>query len=116
MPEKSHKRKQRSDQSTSYMNVVIVRWSKDKNLQLSERDFEESSNKIENKVSKRLRDTELSQREIFRLIENLSSKADNLSSVTSEQGYLTTTAENNENPEELKEVDLARYGNSNTST
>ena len=82
---------------------------------LSEKDFEDISNKIENKISKHLRDTELNQREILRLIESLSSKVDNLSSVNSEQGYLTTRTENSGNPtEELEEVDLTRNVSSNS--
>ena len=41
-------------------------------------------------MSKRLRDTEHSQREFFRLIENLSSKVDNLSNASSEQASSNT--------------------------
>ena len=66
------------------------------------------------RISKRLRDTELNQREILKLIESLSSKVDNLSSVNSEQGYLTTRTENSGNPtEELEEVDLISNVRSN---
>ena len=43
---------------------------------LSERHFEEITDTIEIKVSKRLKDGELGQREILRLNENLSSKVD----------------------------------------
>ena len=50
----------------------------DENICISEQDFEEISSKVENKVSKRLRDTEHCQREILKLIENLSAKVDNL--------------------------------------
>ena len=109
MPKRSHKRKLRSDQTTSHFNDEVASSTNDVKLQLSERDFEDISNKIENKISKRLRDTEFSQREILRLIENLSSKVDNLSSVTSEHGYLTTRTQNNVNStEDLEEVDLSR--------
>ena len=79
------------------MDVEVARSSNDENFQLSKRDFEDISNKIENKISKRIRDTEFSQREILSLIENLSSKVDNLSSAASEQGCLTARTENNEN-------------------
>ena len=114
MPERSQKRKLRSDQSTSQLEVETASSINDENTVLSERDFEDISNKIENKSSKRLRDTELNQREILRLIESLSSKVDNLSSVNSEQGYLTTRTENSGNPtEELEEVDLTRNVSSN---
>ena len=115
MPEKSQKRKLRSDQSTSQFDIETASSINDENAVLSERDFEDISNKIENKISKRLRDTELNQREILKLIESLSSKVDNLSSVNSEQGYLTTRTENSGNPtEELEEVSLSRNEGSNT--
>ena len=114
MPERLHKRELRSDQSTSQLDVEMASSSNDENVQLSDRDFEDISNKIENKISKRLRDTELSQREILRLLENLLSKRDNLSILTLEQGYLTARTENSGNPtEELEEVGLIRNGNSN---
>ena len=115
MPEKSQKRKLRSDQSTSQFDIETASSINDENAVLSERDFEDISNKIENKISKRLRDTELNQREILKLIESLSSKVDNLSSVNSEQGYLTTRTENSGNPtEELEEVSLSRNESSNS--
>ena len=114
MPEKSQKRKLRSDQSTSQFDVETASSINDENTVLSERDFEDISNKIENRISKRLKDTELNQREILKLIENLSSKVDSLSSVNSEQGYLTTRTENSGNPtEELEEVSLSRNESSN---
>ena len=114
MPEKSQKRKLRSDQSTSQFDIETTSSINDENAVLSERDFEDISNKIENKISKRLRDTELNQREILKLIESLSSKVDNLSSVNSEQGYLTTRTENSGNPtEELEEVSVSRNESSN---
>ena len=115
MPEKSQKRKLRSDQSTSQFDVETASSINDENTVLSERDFEDISNKIENRISKRLKDTELNQREILKLIENLSSKVDNLSSVNSEQGYLTTRAENSGNPtDELEENSLPRNESSNS--
>ena len=117
MPEKSQKRKLRSDQPTSQFDIETASSINDENAVLSERDFEDISNKIENKISKRLRDTELNQREILKLIESLSSKVDNLSSVNSEQGYLTTRTENSGNPtEELEEVGLSRNESSNSTT
>ena len=117
MPERSQKRKLRCDQSTSQLEVETASSINDENTVLSEKDFEDISNKIENKISKRLRDTELNQREILKLIESLSSKVDNLSSVNSEQGYLATRTENSGNPtEELEEVDLIRNESSNMVT
>ena len=52
---------------------------------LSERDFEDITSKLENRKSKRLRDTELRQRKILRLIENLFSKVLIVSSTSLEQ-------------------------------
>ena len=81
MPEKSRKRKLRSDQSSSQENVEVSSQASDENTCLTDQDFSDISNKSENRLSKRLRDTEFSQREILRLIENLASKVDNLSNL-----------------------------------
>ena len=114
MPGRSKKRKLRSDQSTSQTDADVASSANDENTLLSDRDFEDITNKIENKISKRLRDTELNQREILKLIESLSSKEDNLSSVSTERGCLTTRIENSGNPaDELEEVDFARSESSN---
>ena len=51
------------------------------NPSLTDRDFEDITNKVENRMSKRLRDTEHSQREILLLIENLSTNVVGLSNV-----------------------------------
>ena len=116
MPERSQKRKFRSDQSTSQIDEEVASSTNDENTLLSDRDFEDISNKIENKVSKRLRDTELNQREILKLIESLSSKVDNLSNVSSERGCLTDRVENSGNSaDEVEEVDLGRGESSNSS-
>ena len=80
--------------------MEVARFSNAENVQLSEGDFEDISNKIENKISKRLRDAEFGQREILRLIENLSSKVDNLSSTSCEQGCSAVRIERNENVQE----------------
>ena len=45
---------------------------------LSDRDFTELSEKIEKSVSKRIKDAEVGQREILKMIENLTSKIDTL--------------------------------------
>ena len=71
MPEKTQKRKLRSDQSTSQIDEEIASSTNDENVLLSDRDFEDISSKVENRLSKRLRDTEVNQREILKLIENL---------------------------------------------
>ena len=114
MPERSQKRKLRSDQSTSQIDEDVVSLANDENTLLSDKDFEDISNKIENNISKRLRDTELNQREILKLVGSLSSKVDNLSNVSSERGCLTDRVKNGGNSaDELEEVDLARCGSSN---
>ena len=46
---------------------------------ISDRDFSEISEKIEKSVSKRIKDTEIGQRETLKMIENLFSKIDSLS-------------------------------------
>ena len=114
MPERSQKRKLRSDQSTSQIDEEVASSANDENTLLSDRDFEDISNKIENKISKRLRDTELNQREILKLIESLSSKVDNLSNVSSERGCLTDRVINSGNSvDEAEEVDFGRSESSN---
>ena len=119
MPERSQKRKLRSDQSTSQIDEEVASSTNDENTLLSDRDFEDISNKIENKISKRLKDTELNQREILKLIENLSSKVDNLSSTSSERGCSTNRVTNNGNSaDEVEEIDFGRseYSNSDNSS
>ena len=74
MPEKSQKRKLRSDQSSSLENAEITNQVSDENTYLTDQDFSDISNKIENRLSKRLRDAEFGQREILRLIENMTSQ------------------------------------------
>ena len=114
MPEKSQKRKLRSDQSTSQIDEEIASSTNDENTLLSDRDFEDISNKIENRISKRLKDTELNQREILKLIENLSSKVDNLSSTSSERSCVNNRATNNGNSaDEVEEIDFGRSEYSN---
>ena len=56
---------------------------------ISDKDFSELSEKIEKSVCRRIKDTEVGQREILKMIENLSSKIDSLSDKTP----LTTNAE-----------------------
>ena len=68
MPEKSQKRKLRSDPSSSLENVESTSQASDENACLTEQDFSDISNKIENRLSKRLRDAEFGQREILKLI------------------------------------------------
>ena len=93
MPEKTQKRKLRSDQSTSQIEEEIACSTNDENALLSDRDFEDISSKVKNRLSKRLRDTEVNQREILKLIENLSSKVDNLTKVNPGQKISTLEIE-----------------------
>ena len=58
MPEKTQKRKLRSDQSTSQVEIENYNYPNDENANLSEQDFEDISCKVEYRLSKRLRDTE----------------------------------------------------------
>ena len=117
MPEKTQKMKLRSDQSTSQIDEEIASSTNDENVLLSDRDFEDISSTVENRLSKRLRDTEVNQREILKLIENLSSKVDNLTSVNLGHNFSTLETEIGGNPnDELEEVELARSVNSNMVT
>ena len=114
MPEKSRELKLNSHPSSSHSDVERASLSNNESLQLSERVFEDISNKIENKIYERLRDAELGQREILRLIENMSSKVDNLFSTSSELGCLTVRAEHNENVQkEITETNLPSISSSN---
>ena len=102
VPEKTHKRKLRSDPSSNHSDRKVATFFNEENTQFTERDFEDISNKIENRICKRLREAKFGQREISRLIENLSHKVDNLSSTSSEQGCLAVRTEQSENvPEEI---------------
>ena len=85
MPEKTQKRKLRSDQNISQVELENYSYPNDENASVSEQDFEDISSNVENCLSKRLRDTEFGQREILRLIENLTSKVDSLSNPASKQ-------------------------------
>ena len=85
MPEKTQKRKLRSHQSTSQEEIESYNHPDDENVSLSEQDFEDFSSKIEKRLSKRLMDTEFGQKEILKLIENLTSKVDSRSNPASEQ-------------------------------
>ena len=116
MPEKSQKRKLRSDLKSSHSDVQVASFYNEENRQLSERDFEDISNKIENKISRRLRDAELGQRENLGLIEYLSSKVNSLSRTSCEQACSASVTENNGNVvEALEEVSQARNVNSKSA-
>ena len=97
MPEKTQKRKLRRDPPSDHHLKKTTSSIVEENPSLTDRDFEDITNKLENRTSKRLRDTQHSQREILRLIENLSSKVDSLSSVSLEQGSSNSSQEDSTN-------------------
>ena len=116
MPEKSQKRKLRSDQSSSQENVEVSSQASDENTCLTDPHFSDVSNMVGNRLSKRLRDTEFSQREILRLIENLTSKEDNLSNPTSERSGPALCFELETGPsEDLENIDIPRNLSSNNA-
>ena len=99
MPERSSKRKARRDSLTSSIDEPeATSLGTDNAPSISDRDFSDISRKIEKSVFKRIKDTGLRQREILKIIENLSSKIDYLSGQTPN----TVTLEVNETyPENL---------------
>ena len=96
MPERSSKRKARRDSVSSSLGEHENTSQRTENVcSISDRDFSEISEKIEKSVSKSMKDTEVGQREILKMIENLSSKTDSLSGQTlrteiSEVDYVDT--------------------------
>ena len=79
MPERSSKRKARRDPPVNSLDEPESSSTRTENTpNLSDRDFTELSEKIEKSVSKRIKDTEVGQREILKMIENLTSKIDTL--------------------------------------
>ena len=99
MPERSSKRKARRDSLTSSIGEHEATRLRTENApSISDRDFSKISEKIEKSVCRRIKDTETGQREILKMIENLSSKIDSLSGKTPN----TVTLEVNEtNPQSL---------------
>ena len=84
MPKRSSKRKTRRDSLTSSLGEPESSSLRTENIpSISDRDFSETSQKIEKSISRRVKDTETGQREILKMIENLSSKIDSLSGQTS---------------------------------
>ena len=79
MPERSFKRKARRDSPVNSLDEPESSSMRTENAaSLSDRDFTELSEKIEKSVSKRIKDAEVGQREILKMIENLTSKIDTL--------------------------------------
>ena len=79
MPERSSKRKARRDSISSSLGEPEAASQRTENVpSISDRDFSEISEKIEKSVGRRIKDAENGQREILKMIENLSSKIDSL--------------------------------------
>ena len=98
MPEKSQKRKLRRDPVEDSDLVESSSNPTDENNCISEQDFEEITSKVENKMSKRLRETENCQKEILKLIENVSAEVDNLTNSSSlDPGCSSSGTETREN-------------------
>ena len=69
MPERSSKRKARRDSLTSSLGEREVLSLRTENiLCISDRDFFEISEKVENSIGRRIKDTETGQREILKII------------------------------------------------
>ena len=80
MPERSSKRKARRDSVFSSLGEPEAASQRTENVPgISDRDFSEISEKIEKSVGRRIKYAETGQREILKMIENLSSKIDSLS-------------------------------------
>ena len=83
MPEKSSKRKARRDSASRSLGEPQTSSMRTENIpSIFDKDFSELSEKIEKSVCRRIKDTEAGQREILRMIENLSYKIDSLSDKT----------------------------------
>ena len=79
MPERSSKRKARRDSPVNSLDEPESSSMRTENAaSLSDKDFTELSEKIEKSVSKRIKDAEVGQREILKMIENLTSNIDTL--------------------------------------
>ena len=84
MPERSSKGKARGDSVSSSLGEPETASQRTENVpSISDRDISEKSEKIEKSVSRRIKDTDIGQKEILKMIENLSSKIDSLSGQTS---------------------------------
>ena len=80
MPERSSKRKARRDSVSSSLGEPETSSLRTENVpSLSDKDCLELSEKTEKSVCRWIKDTEVGQREILKMIENLSSKFDALS-------------------------------------
>ena len=98
MPERSSKRKARSESITSSVDEPESSSMRTGNVpSISDKDFADLTQKIEKSVNKRIKDTETGKRELLKMIENLSSKIDSLTDKTScdlNQGLNGVNSEN----------------------
>ena len=111
MPERSSKRKARRESITSSVDEPECSSMRTENVpSISDEDFADLSEKIEKSVSKRIKDTETGQREILKMIENLTSKIDSLADKTSSS---TNPGSNRTNPErailETRPIELNEF-------
>ena len=84
-------------------DIEITSQQGGENIKVSERDFDQIKRKMEKKVSRRLKDTDLGQRKTLRLIENLSSKVNSLANSISEPSISNSGVNTrNEMPEDYK--------------
>ena len=80
----SNKRTAGRDSLTSSLGESEASSLRTENIpSISDRGFSEISEKIEKSVCRRIKDTETGQREVLKMIENLSSKIESLSNGTS---------------------------------
>ena len=98
MPERSSKRKARRESITSSIDEPERSSMRTGNVpSISDKDFADLTETIEKSVNNRIKDTETGQREILKMIENLSSKIDSLTDKTScdlNQGLNGVNSEN----------------------
>ena len=118
--EKSQNRKLRRDPVEDSDLVESSSTPTDEINCISEQDFEEITSKVENKMSKRLKETEHCQREIPKLIENLSAKVDNLTNSSSvDPGCSSSRTETHENLQDVltsEYTDIPEHRNVNSNS
>ena len=79
MPERSSKRKARRESPTSSIGEPESSSMRSEDVpSISDKDFADLSEKIEKSVNKRIKDTDTGQREILKMIDNLTSKMNSL--------------------------------------
>ena len=83
MPERSSKRKARRDSVSSSLGEPETSSLRTENIpSISHKDFAGLSEKLEKSISRRIKDAEVGQRKILRMIENVSSKIVSLAEKT----------------------------------